>query len=263
MLIDWFTVGAQFVNFIVLVVLLKRFLYRPILDALATREQRIGAQAAAADAKMHDADQALQKYELKDREFEANRVALLAKAQAAAGEERTRLVGLAQQEALALRSQQIAALAASKVQSDVDLRQLAVTEVYAVARSALRDLGSVELEECIVATFVRRLGEMSPQTRDLFRSAVTNSANSATVRTRCELPEKQRETLQNALNQTLAGTVRLEFATSPTSLAGLEVSARGQRIAWSVEDFLDALQKSAEHVLTSGLTSGVPVASAA
>src|SRR6266704_2311996 len=43
MLIDWFTVGAQFINFIVLVLLMKRFLYRPILEAMAAREQRIAA----------------------------------------------------------------------------------------------------------------------------------------------------------------------------------------------------------------------------
>ncbi len=34
MLIDWFTVGAQLLNFIILVYLIKRFLYQPVLDAL-------------------------------------------------------------------------------------------------------------------------------------------------------------------------------------------------------------------------------------
>ena len=39
MLIDWFTVGAQALNFLILVWLLKRFLYKPILDAVDAREQ--------------------------------------------------------------------------------------------------------------------------------------------------------------------------------------------------------------------------------
>jgi F-type H+-transporting ATPase subunit c len=51
MLIDWFTVGAQLLNFLILAWLLKRFLYRPILDALDAREQRIAAELADADAK--------------------------------------------------------------------------------------------------------------------------------------------------------------------------------------------------------------------
>ena len=41
MLIDWFTVGAQALNFLILVWLMKRFLYKPILHAIDAREKRI------------------------------------------------------------------------------------------------------------------------------------------------------------------------------------------------------------------------------
>ena len=44
MLIDWFTVSAQVVNFLILVWLLKRFLYRPILNAIDAREKRIAKE---------------------------------------------------------------------------------------------------------------------------------------------------------------------------------------------------------------------------
>ncbi|MGA2191158.1 MAG: F0F1 ATP synthase subunit B, partial [Steroidobacteraceae bacterium] len=51
MLIDWFTVGAQALNFIILVWLLKRYLYKPILNAIDAREKRIAAESAAAGAR--------------------------------------------------------------------------------------------------------------------------------------------------------------------------------------------------------------------
>jgi len=51
MLIDWFTVGAQALNFIILVWLLKRFLYKPILGAVDAREKRIAAELADAAAR--------------------------------------------------------------------------------------------------------------------------------------------------------------------------------------------------------------------
>ena len=56
MLIDWFTVGAQIVNFLILVWLLKRFLYKPILDAIDAREKRIAAELADADTKKAEAE---------------------------------------------------------------------------------------------------------------------------------------------------------------------------------------------------------------
>ena len=56
MLIDWFTVSAQVVNFLILVWLMKRFLYKPILHAIDAREQRIAKKIADADAKRAEAE---------------------------------------------------------------------------------------------------------------------------------------------------------------------------------------------------------------
>ena len=51
MLIDWFTVVAQVVNFLILVWLLKRFLYKPILDAIDAREKRIAKESGGCRCK--------------------------------------------------------------------------------------------------------------------------------------------------------------------------------------------------------------------
>ena len=55
MLIDWFTVGAQVVNFLILVVLLKKFLYGPITQAMAAREAKIQAQITEAETRRQEA----------------------------------------------------------------------------------------------------------------------------------------------------------------------------------------------------------------
>ena len=52
MLIDWFTVGAQALNFLILVWLMKHFLYQPILHAIDAREKKIAAELAKGDAEV-------------------------------------------------------------------------------------------------------------------------------------------------------------------------------------------------------------------
>jgi F-type H+-transporting ATPase subunit b len=79
MLIDWFTVGAQIVNFLILVWLLKHFLYKPILDAIDAREKRIAAELADADAKKAEAEKERTDFEDKNRAFDQQRTALLGK----------------------------------------------------------------------------------------------------------------------------------------------------------------------------------------
>ena len=70
MLIDWFTVAAQALNFLVLVWLMKRFLYKPILHAIDEREKRIAAEMANADKKKAEAEKESDEFKHKNEEFD-------------------------------------------------------------------------------------------------------------------------------------------------------------------------------------------------
>src|ERR1700722_10010071 len=102
MLIDWFTVGAQALNFIILVWLLKRFLYKPILDAVDAREMRIAAELADANAKETEAQKQRDEVRHKNDEFDRQRAGLLSEARGEAKAERQRLVDEARRAADAL-----------------------------------------------------------------------------------------------------------------------------------------------------------------
>ena len=80
MLIDWFTVGAQALNFLILVWLLRRFLYKPILHAIDAREKRIATELADADAKKAEAQRERDEFQHKNEEFDQQRAALLRQA---------------------------------------------------------------------------------------------------------------------------------------------------------------------------------------
>ena len=77
MLIDWFTVAAQILNFLILVWLLKRFLYKPILDAIDAREKRIITELADAAKKQKEAKQERDDFNKKNADFDQQRNELL------------------------------------------------------------------------------------------------------------------------------------------------------------------------------------------
>src|ERR1700733_8084922 len=110
MLINWFTVCAQAVNFLILVWLLKRFLYKPILHAIDEREKGIAAQLAQAEARVAEAQVERDDFEHKNEAFEEERAALLKKATDDASSERQRLVDEARKDADALRAKRQEAL---------------------------------------------------------------------------------------------------------------------------------------------------------
>ena len=93
MLIDWFTVAAQAVNFLILVWLLKRFLYKPVLAAIDEREKRIATQLQDAEKKKAEALKEQTDFLHKNEEFEQQRAALLLEATNAAKTERDKTPG--------------------------------------------------------------------------------------------------------------------------------------------------------------------------
>ena len=76
--INWFTFGAQIVNFLILVALLKRFLYRPIINAMDDRERRIAARLEDAKQAQRKAEHQAEAFRRKTEQLEHQREGLLA-----------------------------------------------------------------------------------------------------------------------------------------------------------------------------------------
>jgi F-type H+-transporting ATPase subunit b len=214
MLIDWFTVAAQALNFLILVWLLKRFLYGPILKAIDAREKRIAGELAdaatlKAAAKMeHDALQS--KHEAFDRE----RIVLLSTAADEAHAAREQLLIDAHREADCLRLQQDGAMRRDQLRLGLDIRQLAGQEVFAIARKALRDLAGVSLEERMGEVFTRRLQEMDGKTKESLATALRTASQSAILR---------RAPLRCRANSAIRSKVRSMRPSPPQSASALKL----------------------------------------
>jgi F-type H+-transporting ATPase subunit b len=243
MLIDWFTVGAQIVNFLILVWLLKHFLYKPILDAIDAREKRIAAELADADTKKAEAEKEHTDFEDKNRVFDQQRSALLGKAADEAKAERERLIDQAKKDAESLRVTQADALRGDQVRLGSEITLLAEREVFAIARKALTDLATVSLEERVGEVFTRRLRELDPKAKELLGAALKNSPQPALIRSAFDLPADQKSAIQNALNETFSTVVRIKFEDSQDVVCGIELTANGQKVAWSIASYLTELSK--------------------
>lgn len=249
MLIDWFTVGAQALNFLILVWLMKRFLYQPILHAIDAREQRIARELADADSKRAEASQERDQLQQKNQNFEQQRAALLNQATLAAQAERQRLLDEARQAADAWSAQRQQSLANEVRNLHRTITGRAQAEVLAIARQALMDLASTSLEERMGEVFTRRLRALDGEAKDRLAQALQTAPEPALVRSAYELPPDQRAAIQHALNETFAAEVRLRFEAAPELVSGVELTANGQKVAWSLADYLASLERGVAELL--------------
>ena len=247
--IDWFTVAAQVVNFLILVWLLKRFLYKPILRAIDEREKGIAAQLADAEAKKAESQKERDDFQHKNEAFDEQRAALLKKATDDATAERQRLLEEARKDADALRAKRQQALRTERHNISRDVTRWTQTEVFAITRKTLADLAQASLEQRMGEVFVARLRALNGTAKEQLAAALTSSTQPARLRSAFDLPPEQRATIQTAINETFSADIHLQFETAPDLVSGIELSANGLKVAWSIADYLATLEKSADELL--------------
>ena len=249
MLFDWFTVAAQLVNFAILVWLLKRFLYRPVLDAMDAREKRVRETVAAADSQKVAAEEETKRLREQQDAFAAQKEALLETARKEAAATRDELVAQARKAADASEAQRRTALDRDWQEFRAELSQRTQGEALAVARQALRELADVGIEERMADAFLKKLTALDGDAKAQLQAAAHKSTRPLVVRSGFALAAPIRERLQQALHEQFAIQGEVQFETKPAIIAGIEVACDGQKVAWTFDDFVHSLELNVRNLV--------------
>jgi len=249
MLIDWFTVAAQGVNFLVLVWLLKRFLYKPVLAAIDEREKRIAAQLQDAEKKKAEALKEQTNFQHRNEEFDQQRIGLLSEATKAAKTERDKLMEASRKDADELRSKLEKGVHEEFENLNKRIGTLAQQEVFSIARKTLSDLAGVSLEERMTDIFIQRVQGTDDKQRGDLKANLQASSKIALIRSAFDLPPHQRKAVEDVIRPLLNTGTEFTFETKPELISGIELAVNGQKIAWSIKDYLTSLTNSVNAVL--------------
>jgi F-type H+-transporting ATPase subunit b len=253
MLIDWFTVGAQALNFLILVWLMKRFLYKPILQAIDTREKLIAGELKDAAAKKAEAKAEKEEFEGKNTAFNQERAKLLSTATSEAEAEKQKLISQARQAADILQGKRMETLLAEAQSLSQSISRLTQKEVFAITRKTLADLADISLEEQICLVFLKRLSAMDGKSKEVLGQALKTATAPAVVRSTFALPEKERGAIQKALNETFSADIHLCYETTSDLVCGIELSSSGQKLEWSIANYLVLIEKEVTELLKKQL----------
>ena len=252
MAIDWFTIGAQILNFLVLVFLLKRFLYQPVLDAIDKREKRIANALADAARSKAEAGKERDALQAKNDAFDKERATLLSTATDAAAKERKSLLTAAHKAAEAVGDKQKKALASDAKNLSAEISRRAEAEVFAIARKVLADMVDSTIEDRMSALFITKLGALEGPAKAAVVTMLTTAKGAATIRSALELPTRQRTAIHKAMTAAFPGDdLVVTYETAPELVSGIELVAGGEKLAWSISDYLKTLEKSVTELLKS------------
>ena len=253
MKINWFTVIAQIINFFVLVWLLRRFLYKPVLKAIDERENKIASELKDAKAKETEAKKEQAEFLKKNEKFDQQKKKLMDNVIAETNEEREKLLEEARNEAAVLRSKLEKSLNAMQENLEHDIVHKTQEEVFAITRKTLKDLASMSLEEQTVNIFINRLKESKNEEKKKLTKAFKAGSNSILVQTAFNLPSKQQIEIKNAVNEILGTKTQFQFKAVPELIGGIELTSNGYKLAWSISEYLSSIQKSISETLKTEL----------
>jgi F-type H+-transporting ATPase subunit b len=237
MFIDWVTVAAQIINFLVLIWLLKRFLYRPILDGIDQREAGIAARIASAETARSAAEEAEETHRAALATLAEEKATILEAARVEATTEQASLRLQARETLDAEQADWRSQIGNERAAYLADLRATGAEAILSLTGKALKDLADARLEDQIAGRLESQLAEFGP---DLQRAAASDGAIAVSS---FPLTETRRKGLRRAF-QDAVKDVPLTFRTDPKESPGLTLQLGGVRLGWTVATYIDGLEEA-------------------
>jgi F-type H+-transporting ATPase subunit b len=245
-MIDWFTVAAQILNFLVLVALLKHFLYDRIISVMDERERKVQERLASAERKKEEAAKAVEEYRQQKEMLEEKQKELFEKAKQEAEEKRIELVEEARNEVREKRRGWEKGLQKEKNEFVQELGRMATQEVYAAARRTLKDLADADLEEKSVDAFLGELEKSEAQARSELTRFASEKGRPLMVRSSFDISGALRQKITRKIHQLFSKDIDVDYQTEPELLLGIEIKGLSRKIAWHADDYLDKLQQESQ-----------------
>jgi F-type H+-transporting ATPase subunit b len=244
MRIDWTTLALQIVNFAILVWLLQRFLYRPVLRVIDARRQAADTRYAEAQRAADTAKQELAQLEAQKAGVAADRAALLADAREQARQLIETRRAEAEREAQTLLNEGRQTLASEREAVLAEARRTALDLAAGMVRRILAEIPEPLRLDGWLERIEHHLTSLSPGEK---RELATELATGAPLQvvTAWPLAPEAEEGWRSRLRESLGTGAAIVFETNASLVGGAELRFPHATLSFSIEGAVSALQEEA------------------
>ncbi|HMA64659.1 MAG: hypothetical protein ACM31E_11665, partial [Fibrobacterota bacterium] len=235
---------AQIVNFLLLIWLLKKFLYKPILNAIDKREKHISEQLSLAESKKSDAAKELELYTNKNISFDNEKAVLFRKSSEQADLESKTIIENAKSTAQTIVSKQELMLNNELVQFYKNNEINIATQIFAIARKSIQDIADTSLEQLIIDKLINSISAISETDKSSVLQHLDKSKDNAIIRTAFTINSEMRSGIEQCLSKTFSKTITVSYEIIPQIICGIEIVIDGYKLSWCADDYLSRFKKA-------------------
>ena len=250
MLIDSFTIIAQIINFLILVYLLKRFLFNRIIKIMDDRENQIIDRMQDTEAAKEEAQKELEEQRRIRKELQEKWNEMLAQAKKDAQKKREELVRDARKKIDEEQKNWREAILKQRTAFLRDLRHLSCEQVCQISRKVLSDLASEKLENQLIENFLIQLQRQTKAEKADFIRFINRDERKIWVNSSFRLTREKESEIRKTLEEIIGDKVEINFKVSPDLICGIETRTEGKKISWNIENYLDGLEEQLKKAFT-------------
>lgn len=263
MIIDLFTVGAQILNFLILVFLLKKFLFNKIISIMDEREEKIANQLSSLEQRETEVREELEKQkkirEKMDGEWEEN----LARVKKEVQSRREDMLEEARASVSQVEEDWKRAILVQRDAFLKELRKQSFEQVCSVSKKVLADLANVRLESQLIESFITQLEGLEEEKKQSFRwdtpnLAVKNNKKTVEITTAFPLGQEEKSLLREEVKKLIQADVQPAFKVNSGLICGIELKTQDKKISWNIENYLDVLEKGLKKLLEESKEENEP-----
>ncbi len=246
MLIDWFTVVAQAVNFLILVLLLRWLLWDRIVDAVDRRRARIRSEYDEAEQRRQEADDAAERQRQAEKEIREKRDEMLREAREEAEDQRRKGLERAREEIEEQKQSWQKGLRDQQEDFVEQLRRDLGHSTLEMARALLRRVADQDLEHRMVERFRTEATDLSDEDRGRLVGDTDEEPPELEVLSHWELDADDRAAVEEALRRAVGDETTVRFRTEETMVCGLRVKGRDHVLDFSLDRELERVGRRME-----------------
>lgn len=239
---DWWTLAIQTVNFAILVWLLNRFLYKPVLRMIDGRKAQMQKQYDAAHSAEAQAAARLAALEAERAGIAAEREAALKAAAASAEEAAARRRAESERDAKAMLDAARQTLATERKEALAEARRTALDIGSLFAQRLLAEVPPALRAEAWLEHIETYTRGLAPAERDRLVQQVSG-AHAVQVVTAAELPAAVAETWRSRLQQCLGAPIAITFTSDAKLVAGADLHFPAAILRFSWQSALATMRK--------------------
>lgn len=251
MQIDWLTVVAQIANFLVLVWLLQRFLYRPITDAMKRREEVINTRLSEAETARKDAEAKADALRKEQEALETEKEDILQTARQDAEGLRKKLEQDMRAEMATRRDTWRDHLQQERAAFADTLRRQAGHQVISIVGDLLKDYAKTDYTGPMASGFVDKIETLDADTVQKLQKAAARTDAQAVVETAVALPQAARSKITRAVHKVCDTDIDINYNTDESVVLGVRLTIGEQTLEWSTARYLSKLDKTLDEAIDS------------